>query len=257
MKKAWMLSLVMVVSIACESFASMIGMQTLELDFKDHQHIVTQVEWSNPDKLTLTSQGLGFEGESAQVRDIFLETIRPFAIGYSWRPAQSATIDIEIVPPQKMITLSNGQTAYPFMGNWYVRYSPDTRHWSSWQVIEGQNLPQKDGPWKFRGEISVPQKERAAYQQYLDAYYKLDVPWTSDEEAAVKWILQEDPNFFSQGIPFVGYLQFLYEGRLYGGQRIESIKIDVSYGVGGLATIPRDRKVEEGRSNIPWRFQIE
>ena len=145
----------------------------------------------------------------------------------------------------------------PFSGQFYVRYSPDAQHWSSWQVLEGVNIPGKESKWKFKGQVCVPQKEREPYQNYLYSYYKMDVPWTSDEEAAAKWILKKDPNFFAKQIPFVGYLQFLFENQLYGGQRIERIKIGIGYGVSGLATIPKDKKVQEGRDNIPWRFRGE
>ena len=35
-------------------------------------------------------------------------------------------------------------------------------------------------------------------------YQKQDVQWRSDEEAAVKWILKMDPDFFSRNLPFMG-----------------------------------------------------
>lgn len=258
MKKLLVLSLTTMLFTASNCTAAMLGYQTLELNFKNHSEITTKTKWSHQDKVGLTEEGLGFDGEQTQVVDVSIETVQPFAIGYSWRPAQSAHIDVEITPPLKAITLSNGQTSMPFRGNLYVRYSPDTKHWSSWQVVEAlEPVPGKESQWKFRGQISVPQKERETYQNHLYAYYKMDVPWTSDEEAAVKWILKRYPDFFAQQIPFIGYLQFLFENQLCGGQRIEKIKIGVGYGVSGLATIPKDKKVEEGRSDIPWRFRSE
>lgn len=256
MKKLLVMSLVIMLFAASNCFAAMRGYETLELDFKNPSEIATKAKWSHQDKIDLTNKGLGFDGGQAQAIDVSIETVEPFAIGYSWRPTQSVHIDAEITPPLKTITLPNGQTSTPFRGNLYVRYSPDAKHWSSWQVAEAlETAPGKKSEWKFRGRISIPQKEREAYQNYLYAYYEMDVPWTSDEEAAVKWILKKEPSFFSQQIPFIGYLQFLFESQLYGGQRIEKIKIGAGYGVGGLATIPKDKKVEEGRSSIPWRFR--
>jgi hypothetical protein len=125
------------------------------------------------------------------------------------------------------------------------------------KVIElSKGTQANDGSWKFAGQIGIPQKERKSYQDLLEQYHRMDVQWTSDEEAAVKWILTKDPNFFSRQIPFIGYLQFLFETTLNGGQRIEKIKSDVAYGVSGLSTIPKDKHAEEGR-NVPWRFRSE
>jgi hypothetical protein len=240
-----------------QSAASMLGFQTVEVNFKNQKEARVKARWSNQDKLNITSQGLGASGDPAVVVNTSIETIDPFAVGYSWRPIQSANISVEISPPRKTLSLANGQTFVPSAGSFYVRYSPDAKHWSSWQVIEmNKGTQNNDGSWKFNGQIGIPQKERKSYQELLEQYYRLDVPWTSDEEAAVKWILGKDPNFFSRQIPFIGYLQFLFETTLNGGQRIEKIKIDVAYGVSGLSTIPKDKHAEEGRT-IPWRFRSE
>ena len=36
----------------------------------------------------------------------------------------------------------------------------------------------------------------------LSQYSTLDVPWKSDEEATVRWILERNPEFFSKQDPF-------------------------------------------------------
>ena len=83
----------------------------------------------------------------------------------------------------------------------------------------------------------------------------MEVPWASDEEAAVKWILKEkNPNFLEEDIPFVGYLQFRYESSLRGGERLKGIKINASYGVGGLHSTPNDESVYKDQDG-PWRFK--
>jgi hypothetical protein len=71
----------------------------------------------------------------------------------------------------------------------------------------------------------------------------------------VKWILLQDPQFFSKSIPFVGYVQFLYEISLPAGQRITECHVEASFGVGGMHQPPKDKKLYDERDNIPWRFK--
>ena len=85
-------------------------------------------------------------------------------------------------------------------------------------------------------------------------YSTLDVPWKSDEEAAVQWILKSQPDFFAQHQPFIGYVQFLYEASLAGGQRIDHLDVDVSFGVNGLHQVAKDPKVSRNRDG-PWRYR--
>lgn len=204
------------------------------------------------DRINLNGKGLGFDGAVNTAIELSLETTKPFAIGTSWRPTRSAHITVEIVPPKKEVKLPNGQKYTPYSGNFFVRYSPDSKNWSSWQVLE----PQKEkSVWEYAGNITVSQKESKKYQDYIYKYHKEDVPWKSDEEAAVKWILEKEPDFFRKGIPFIDYLQFLLETSLNGNQRIQKIKISVSSSVGGMSTIPKDGKYQDGRSSIPWRFK--
>ncbi len=107
---------------------------------------------------------------------------------------------------------------------------------------------------RFEGAISVPQKEQEEYGAKLREYSRLDVPWGSDEEAAVKWIVAGDPGFFARHLPFMGYLQFLYEQSLAGDERIERLEIQVWYGAGGLHMSPKVEPKWEER-NGPWRFK--
>ena len=82
------------------------------------------------------------------------------------------------------------------------------------------------------------------------------LPWKSDEEALVKWILKKDPEFFSHSIPFIGYLQFLYETSLSKGLRITKFYAIANFGVGGLGSLPKDENDNnyKGRDDFPWRF---
>ena len=85
-------------------------------------------------------------------------------------------------------------------------------------------------------------------------YSKMDVPWRNDEEAAVKWILQRQPDFFEKNQPFVGYVQFRMEGSMPGSERIKRIQMQLSWGVSGLSNIPKDPDAEKNRHGV-WRFE--
>jgi hypothetical protein len=128
-----------------------------------------------------------------------------------------------------------------------VRYSPDLKHWSSWQCLqraEAQSNEEKKNPGRYySGTIRVPCRERSEYGRLLSQYSTLDVPWKSDEEAAVRWMLERDPESFSKQIPFIGYIEFLFEGGFHGGQRIQSLRAEVSYAMGGMHCTPRDAAV--------------
>ena len=66
-------------------------------------------------------------------------------------------------------------------------------------------------------DVGIPERELRQYQGYLEQYSKLDVPWTSDEEAAVRWILKQQPDFFERSLPFIGYIEFLFDAPFYEG----------------------------------------
>jgi hypothetical protein len=82
----------------------------------------------------------------------------------------------------------------------------------------------------------------------------MDVPWRSDEEAAVRWILQKQPDFFEKNLPFVGYVQFRMEGSMPGSQRIKKIRMQLDWMVGGLHALPKNPDDEKNRDGA-WRFE--
>ena len=255
MKKIIAFTLITFTILGNNAYAAILGMEELKINFTDKDDAKRKATWSEPDKINITKNGLGWDGEQNASRDSWIETI-PLAVGLSWRPAQSAKITVEIEPEGKSITLPNGQTYTPSIGSMFVRYSPDGKHWSSWQAM---NYPRPRGSAvtkrKYTAFVNVPRREREEYIRYLKKYWKLDVPWVSDEEALVKWILRQDPKFFSKYIPFVGYLQFLYENSLPGGQRITKFHATANFGVGGMHQAPKDKEVYKKRGHIPWRFK--
>jgi hypothetical protein len=237
--------------------ATIEGMKELNINFTDNNDASQKAVWSEPDKININQNGLGWDGELNASRDMWIQT-NPLAIGLSWRPAQSAYVTVEIEPQVKSITLPNGQTYTPGIGSMFVRFSPDGKHWSSWQAMDYPKLPNKAATErKFNAFINIPQREREEYISYMQTYWKLDVPWINDEEALVKWILEQDPQFFSKSIPFAGYLQFLYELSQPAGQRITKFSATASFGLSGLHQPPKDANVYKERLNIPWRFKAQ
>jgi hypothetical protein len=256
---AW-LSLMMVLSAASVCQGSIDLFKTFDVDFTNAKDARAKATWSPAEKLSITKEGLGWDGEGAASYDGWIET-QPVAVGLSWRPAQAVHVRVAIVPPPAEVVLNSGQKHTSYAGDVFVRYSPDMKHWSSWQVLQhdaARSVTEKKTPGRYyTGTVHVPQREREEYQVLLSEYSKLDVPWKSDEEAAVRWILRRKPDFFARHLPFVGYVEFLFEGSICGGQRIRSFHAELGCGMGGIHYPPRDKAAYEGRDSSPWRFKAD
>lgn len=114
--------------------------------------------------------------------------------------------------------------------------------------------PHKEEGALFTGYVGVTSTDRAAYHKHLSEYFRLDVPWTSDEEATAKWILEKAPDFFEKHLPFVGWLQFRYEPARSGEVLVQRIAVRTSWAVGGAHAGPRDEGVEKSHQGR-WRFK--
>ncbi len=230
----------------------------LTIGFTNIADATNKATWADPDRLTISKDGLGWDGEAAASRDGWIQTT-PLAVGYSWRAPSSMNVSVELQPGPKEIKLRNGKKTTPYPGQAYVRHSPDLEHWSSWQALRAgapQTPPGKTNAGSlWSGSIRVPHRDRGEYGRLLSDYSRLDVPWKSDEEAAVQWILEREPDFFAKQLPFIGYVEFLFEGGFHGGQRIRSLEITYGYSVGGLHSPPREPDAGKGRYSIPWRFK--
>jgi len=246
--------------IGPRSDASICDAKQLQVDFANASDAGAKATWSEPDKVTISAAGLGRDGDPASSRDGWIQT-KPLAVRLSWRTPYAVSVRVAIHPVPAEFELANGQKSTPYGGDVYVRYSPDLRHWSSWQVLqhaEPQSREEKKNPGRlYSGTARVPYCERNEYSALLQEYAKLDVPWKSDEEAAVRWMLKRDPDLFSKHLPFIGYVQFRFEGGFYGGQRIRSFKAGVSYGMGGMHSPPQDKDAYKKRDNSPWNFRAE
>ena len=238
------------------ALASILDFKELDIDFTDSTDATAKAAWSDPEILTITPGGLGWDGEPASLRDGWIKTV-PMALGLSWRTPSAIYVRVTILPEIEDITLNNGQISTPYAGDVYVRYSPDTMHWSTWQVLqpgELQSSTETLNPGRhFSGTLRVPYIEMVEYRQLLSKYAELDVQWKSDEDAAVRWILANDPDFFERQIPFIGYIEFLFEGSFHGGQRITSFRAEVTYGMSGLHYAPENDDYGD-RDSRPWSF---
>jgi hypothetical protein len=199
--------------------------------------------WSDATLVGVQTDGLGWgHGGNEGSRDFWLQTSEPIGIGTSWRPASAVHIKATI-----------DQSALP--GMLYARYSADGRHWSSWQLIPAAVA--KPGQTAFAGEMRVPYRDQAAYNELRMEYNRRqDVAWSSDEEALAKELVARDPNFFAKEKPFIGYVQFLYESQLHSGQRIKKVSFELSWAVGGIHTPPKDQSAYKDRDGV-WRLKVD
>ncbi len=252
------IAVMILISLSATSVsASILDFKTLEIDFTNLADAGVKATWSEPDIVTVTTNGLGWNGEPASMRDGWIKTV-PIALGLSWRAPSAVSVRVCINPEIEEIALNSGQVSTPYQGDVYVRFSPDTVHWSTWQVLqprEPQSSTEILNPGRhFSGTLRVPYIEMTEYRQLLGKYAELDVPWRSDEEAAVQWILENDPAFFERQIPFIGYIEFLYEGSFHGRQRITSFRAEITCGMSGLHYPPENDSIYEDRDSRPWSF---
>ncbi|MBN1619208.1 hypothetical protein JW890_00650 [candidate division WOR-3 bacterium] len=235
-------------------YSSIIDYKTIEIDFTDSIDALEKADWSPATALNITDEGLGWDGEAASSRDCRIVT-KPLALGLSWRPPTSVSVRVTIQPEPVSFVLNSGDSSRPYYGDVYVRYSPDLVNWSSWQVLP---ISESEEPGRyFSGIVRVPNLERETYSVLFYEYSKFDVPWKCDEDAAVRWLLSIDEHFFERYLPFIGYIEFLFESSFYGGQRISSFKAEVIYSISGLHTLPKDMSSYEERNSTPWSFRAE
>lgn len=236
------------------------GVQSFHIDFKNSTDAKTKATWSDTYELGISDDGLGWDGEEAAFRDGWIQTV-PMALALSWKPAYSASVHVWVLPSPKEVLLASGQVNTPHVGDVYVRYSPDHLHWSTWQALEAREPhehDEKEDPGVlFSGAVKIPQSETNRYRKLLSEYAQLDVPWKSDEDAAVRWMVEREPDFFANQLPFIGYLQFRYELEFHGGQRLSSFRATAAYATGVPNSQPKDKNAYKDRDSKPWSFRAE
>ena len=244
--KTQTVSLIILIMTTFSSAAMMVNNE-FKIDFADpnsvSQHIVV---WTPQNKIRQTEKGLVFKHPHNNASVDFSVLTKPYALGLSWRPAYSANLGVELSPMGK-VTAHNGHTLFPPLYSVYVRYSPDMKNWSSWHLMQDKHRDWQErikaNAYQYSLRLRVPQQQRKNYNEYFTQYRQMDVPWDCDEEAMVKWMLQQEPDFFKKQIPIVGYVQFLCETSMRANQPLTEAKINIHWGVGGLHSIPKDKSV--------------
>ncbi|CAN5701422.1 hypothetical protein BH09VER1_BH09VER1_05320 [soil metagenome] len=228
--------------------------ETLTIDFTK-KDVGSKVEWSTG--LDVTAEGLGWGSAGKADRDGWFLT-RPVGLGSSWAPTTGANITATIQPPATVDKQGGeGATYRNWPGQLYVRYSVDAKNWTTWQSLNVESKATRAGKGVvFSQFIGVPLVSQREYADLRGKYIRMDVPWKSDEEATVKWILTNDPKFFERVVPFVGWVQFLLEGRFVEGRRLTSFTAEMYYDVDMIVMDPKDPALKKGR-DVPWRFKAE
>jgi len=257
MKLYHVVILLLILNVACH--AVIMSSQQFTIDFSDPNAVRENVfNWIPPDQVQQTGKGFVFQNPSPATSVDFALTTIPYAIGLSWRPTAAVRLGVELSPVGDQIEYSGG-TMQPSYYRVFVRYSPDLKNWSSWCAMQDAYVDwearKQAGKHQYDIQLQIPQTERTEYTDYLYQYMRMDVPWSSDEEAMVKWILTKDPDFFENHIPFIGYVQFLCESGMRANQPLSRMNISINWGVGGLHSTPKDESVYQNRNNIPWRYK--
>lgn len=188
--------------------------------------IPAEVSWSP--SVSLTSSGLFLEkllpNNSAEV---WVQS-QPISVGMSWRPPTSAKVRLEI---------ENGAQNFTHL-NAYFRYSCDRVHWSTWYDLELIKDQTKITGTVFQGGLSIPRMAHEKYYSKMREWWKTKPTWSSDEHELSVWIVNQEPDFFSRELPFIGYIQVRIEGETQSMQ-LKSLTAKVSSAVGGLSAISK------------------
>ena len=228
--------------------------EVFKLDFTNADTIKTKATWSRPERINVTKDGLGWDGDPNSSVEFWLQTTEPIAVGSALRPESFVSIRASIQPPGKF-TFEGGTTVFPD-GEMYVRFSPDAKHWSTWQCLDFKMPRNRENPQQvYEGLVRVPYRERESYRGLVEKYWETSPASNGDEEDAVRWILKEAPGFFEKTLPFIGYLQFLFETSRFGSHRIKAINIE-AYGSeeeGGIESVMVGEL--RRRKPGPWRFK--
>lgn len=245
MGKKWLVLILatLVWSSPGSTFAEIDSNTAYTLDLTNAKEVPKKATWSDPDRITVTPEGLGWGNRDDRgSRDLWLQT-EPIGIGLSWRPTSIASVKVTVERPGTS-------------GMLYARYSADGKNWTTWQHLEAADRPARDGSKElFQGTLRVPYRERARYDNLRLEYARRDdVAWCSDEEALAKEILHREPKSFEKSTPFIGYVQFLYEVQLRGGHRMKGLQVEVNWQLSGIHHPPKDESARKGRDG-PWRFK--
>ncbi|MGV3662756.1 MAG: hypothetical protein ACO1TE_21405 [Prosthecobacter sp.] len=212
-------------------------------------------------KLDITQEGLGWDFKAGYSRVDAASCIYatfmtpPMGVGRAWRPKRDVSLMGRISLSRRPVSPGEEPRRPTWISQIFVRHSPDKKHWSTWHPVLNVRLPKtEDAFLGFDCSLDVPGMEQREYGDLLEAYQKLDVPWRDDEEAAVRWILTQQPDFFAKHVPFIGHVQFLFEVAFAAGHRITSFDWGVTNDFRSGLFEPPKNPADFDKSQGPWRF---
>jgi len=183
------------------------------------------VTWSP--SVSLTDRGLSSEKLPPNISAEVWVQSQPISAGVSWRPPTSATIRLDAEAGAEDFTYLHA----------YFRYSCDRLHWSTWYNLPPLKDQNGIAASVYEGNLSIPRLAREAYNAKMQKWWT-NPPWSSDEHELCVWIASQDPDFFSDEFPFIGYVQVRIEGETRGLQ-LKSLSIRVSTAISGLTTLSK------------------
>jgi hypothetical protein len=200
------------------------------------------VAWSQA--MQLTERGLETKPlDSPNASWDFWMQSQIIPVGLSWRPPTSINLKLS----------ANGYSMQRGYLRTYFRYSSDKVHWSSWYELAVSDKDTNGSAAVYQGDISLPRVAGERYSELMRQWWKTDPDWSSDEHEFCVWLAKNHPEYFSTEQPFIGYIQIRFEGS--GSYvRVENVKIDQFWGVGGLHSFPKrkTRETTEGK----WFFDL-
>ncbi len=230
--------------------AQIIQGEEFVLDFTHPDTLKGRVE-TFPEALKFSEKGLGYDAEANRLLNrTRFQTTEPIALGFAWTPTSAVTIHASLNTDFEYIG------AYS-LGRLYARYSPDTTHWSSWQNIMSDKRADKSAlTHTYQGQLIVPDVERLPYFDLLEQFYKAQPEQTGDEEAAVRWLVKKDARYFEKTLPFIGYIQVLFETPLEGGRHLKSLQCNLIWSLPGLHRASRrERDAQKNNTSLPWSYR--
>jgi hypothetical protein len=205
------------------------------------------VSWS--DKFSLKETGLETKQlPTNQSQDVWLQT-HPFPIGLSWRPPIGANFNVYLEGS------SDGRNPVsPVDPQIFIRYSSDKINWSTWYYLGKSAQKEKSGG--YEGGIWLPSSASEKYRSLMRDWWKTDPVWSSDETEFCEWLLKKEPDFFAKEMPFIGYVQVRFEQlSVNPSLNLKSMTVRYMWGVGGLATIPKDKSKVRKNTEDKWFFE--
>lgn len=228
------------------------GEESVTVDFTKEEEAERKADW--PEDLHVTSKGLAWTSERVWLpwATHWFRT-EPLALGLAWRPTTAAQIQAVL----KMAPDGEVADEKPIAKNredgLYVRYSADAKTWSSWQAMSRDaQVGEKHSGMGFACELRVPQEARQRYEAVLLQYTRSRMQGSSNEEAAVRWMVEKEPKIFEETIPFIGYVQFLFEGDMANNRRVTEFWAKGAYALSGLHA---DGDSSETLPDGPWRYR--